>query len=353
MVDIIPKEKNTSSVRSKTRRAKVVSVLTYYDGPQLILLRNSVQRFIAIAIPKDKETGFDFFATSVQAGHWELYKSGRRSLRFLFVFPEKRSLFYFDLSKISRDKEIVMHRYVGDLNPRHLPGDKLFASDHTEVEYDDGITEIETLLLEGEWDLPELGKFQQHLSDVYNFIYSMDDWRNATQDIEREAIRKVFTTRPFQGGSSYGAYFNDLENRLKLGERVKLKSIEKASPGKMRIGGSAEIFSEVEDIIKSYIENRTELKSLSKEVVQYMQDEKLSQMQVSKFSISDDRSARLNQFSTRICSLLDLAVEDELNAMTKSNALGKLKIVMAIYRRTSNAAEFFAQGRADFGSDVS
>ena len=100
MVDIIPSGDNTSSSQAKTRRAKVVSVLTYYDGPQLLLLRNSVQLFLAIAIPPQEESGYDFFVTSVQAGNWEKYKAGKFSLRYLFLFPEKRSLYYFDSRKI-------------------------------------------------------------------------------------------------------------------------------------------------------------------------------------------------------------------------------------------------------------
>lgn len=349
MVDIIPSGDNTSSSQAKTRRAKVVSVLTYYDGPQLLLLRNSVQLFLAIAIPPQEESGYDFFVTSVQAGNWEKYKAGKFSLRYLFLFPEKRSLYYFDSRKISEQKEIVMTRYFGDINPSHLPGEKLFASDHTEVDFDEDVGQIEKLLLEGSWDLPELGKFQQHISDVYNFIYSMDDWRSSVKEVERDAIRRVFVTRPFRGGSSYGAYFNDLEGRLRLSERVKLKAIEKASPGYMNIGGSGEIFSEVEEVVRAYIKNRTELKALANEVTKYLRKERLAQMQVSKFSINDPRSEVLSSYSSRICRLINLHVEGELNSMTNANALGTLKIVLAIYRRASNAAEYFAQGRADFG----
>lgn len=349
MVDIIPSGSNMSISQVKTRRAKFVAVLTYYDGPQLILLRNTKQRFLGIAIPRQEATGFDFFVTSVQGGHWEQYKAGKFSLRYLFIFPEKRSLFYFDSRKISTKKEIVMTRFDGEINPDHLPGEKLFAADHTETDYEEDAGSVEKLLLDGNWDLPELGKFQQHISDVYNFMYSMGDWRKSTEELEREAIRKVFVTRPFEGGSSYGAYFNDLEKRLRIGERVKLKAIEKASPGYMNIGGSEEVFSEVEDVIRSYIQNRTELKNLSNEIVKYLRKEKLATMVVERFSYHDARSIKLDAFSSKVCELINLSVLEELNAMTKKNALGTLKIVMAIYRRASNAAEYFAQGRADFG----
>ena len=344
--NIIPSGKNTSTSKIKGRNAKIAQVLTYYDEPQLLLLRNKMQMFVGIAIPSS--AGAKFFATSVQAGNWELYLNDRVNLRYLFVYPNKRMLFYFDLHTADKDGNVYMVRYDGDLKPDHLPGPDLFASDHTEDAREELVSDVETLYLNGEWDLPELGKFQQQVSDVYNFIYSLDDWTTSSDQIEKDAIRRAFTSRPFKGGSSYGAYFGDLEKRLKIHDRVKLKSIEKASPGNMKVAGVAEIFSDVEQPITDYLRNRIELREVSTSCARFLSSEGLAKMSVKDFSINDDRRQKLENYVMKISALLNFDNVTELNQITQSDQLGTIKLLLSIYRRVSTAAEFFAQGRASF-----
>lgn len=344
--NIIPSGKNTSETNIKGRRVKIAQVLTFYDEPQLLLLRNRMQIFVAVAIPSSN--GSKFFATSVQAGNWELYQNDKVNLRYLFVYPNKRMLFYFDLQTADESGNVYMTKYDGDLRLEHLPGPDLFASDHTESTQADLVADVETLYLNGEWDLPELGKFQQQVSDVYNFIYSIDDWTTSTDQLEKDAIRRAFTLRPFKGGSSYGAYFGDLEKRLKLSERVKLKSIQKASPGSMKVAGVAEVFSEVEQLISDYLKNRVELREAAKLCANYLSAENLSTLSVKEFDRSDERSETLTRFIREISKLMNFSNVAELNQITQNNQLGTIKLLLSIYRRVSAAAEFFAQGRASF-----
>ena len=344
--NIIPSGKNTSETKIKGRNVKVAQVLTFYDEPQLLLLRNKTQIFVAVAIPS--KDGAKFFATSVQAGNWELYLNDRVNLRYLFVYPNKRMLFYFDLHTSDKDGNVYMVKYDGELKPAHIPGPDLFASDHTESAREELVSDVETLYLNGDWDLPELGKFQQQVSDVYNFIYSLDDWTASTNQLEKDTIRRAFTGRPFKGGSSYGAYFGDLEKRLKINERVKLKSIEKASPGNMKVAGIAEIFSEVEQLITDYLRNRIELKEVATSCARYLSTEGLATLSVKDFSINDQRGQKLENYVIKISKLLNFDSITELNQITQRNQLGTIKILLSIYRRVSTAAEFFAQGRASF-----
>jgi hypothetical protein len=334
--------------KQTSRAATFVSTLVFYDEPQLILLRQTKILFLAIAVPS--EAGMLFLATTVNAGDWEKYKADRVDLRYLFTFPLKRSFYYFDLSEI-KDKKVKMKRFDGNVPDSHFPEAGFFASDHTESDYESDLTdEFETLYLDGEWELPELGRFQQKLSDVYTFLYSIDDWRETDDrsSLHSKKIKEAFTKRPFRGGSSYGAYFSDLENRLKISERVRLKSIQKASPGNMKIAGSAEIFDEVQQLVENYLKHRSAVSLAYRDAHKYLQGKKLLSKSVANFEPSAIEAAELTRYSRRLSETLNLGCLKELGEITGGNSLGTLKVILAMFRRIERAAEFFAQGRASF-----
>lgn len=331
------------------RKATFVSTLVFYDEPQLVLLRQNKMLFLAIAVPSE-DHAMRFLATTVNAGDWERYKADRVDLRYLFTFPLKRSFYYFDLSTM-KNKMVKMSRFDGDVPDSHLPETGLFASDNTEAEFDNAlIDECEILYLDGEWELPELGRFQQKISDIYTFLYSIDDWRDTPDRTSQHSkkIKESFTKRPFRGGSSYGAYFSDLEDRLKISERVRLKSIEKASPGKMKIAGSAEVFDEVQGLVEHYLDHRFGAAAVYKEAHKYLQDKKLLSKSVEKFEPTEAEAIELASHSKLLGEILNLNCLSELGEITDGNSLGTLKVILAMFRRIEKAAEFFAQGRASF-----
>jgi hypothetical protein len=334
--------------KQTSRKATFISTLVFYDEPQLILLRQGKMLFLAIAVPSKE--GMKFLATTVNAGDWERYRADRVDLRYLFTFPLKRSFYYFDLSTM-KDKTVKMQRFDGTVPDEHFPETGFFASDHTESEADDIPTEeFETLYLDGEWELPELGRFQQKLSDIYTFVYSIDDWRETADrnSLHSKRIKESFTKRPFRGGSSYGAYFSDLEDRLKISERVRLKSIEKASPGNMKIAGSSEVFDEVQQLIEHYLAYRSTVSKAYKDAHKYLQDKKLLSKSVANFDPNATEAAELAYHSKLLSDNLNLNCFGELKEITEGNVLGTLKVILAMCRRVERAAEFFAQGRASF-----
>lgn len=333
--------------KRKSLTAKLLKVLVYYDQPQLVLLRKGKLLFLAVAVPADGK--MEFLAVSVRPGDFELYLNDRRDLLYMFTRPAKRVLYYFDLLAM-KDGEVKMEKCDNAIPEGHLPGPHLFASDHTEVDdFENDIKGIETLYLDGEWDLPELGKFQQKISDVYTFMFTIDDWQDAAiSDEKRNNIAKAFLDKPFRGGSSYGSYFDDLEDRLSISDRVRLKSIEKASPGNMKIIGVPEIFHEVETLITSYLSNRDALISKYHELHNFLQKQELLRVAVKNFDVNDTRSGFIRDSSSSLSELIGLDCFDAIDSLTGRNALGTAKIVLALFRRISGAGEFFAQGRAAF-----
>lgn len=333
---------------AKTRKAEILRTLVFYDQPQLLVLRKGKLLYLAIAVPS--ESGMMFLATSIQPRDWEYYLANRHDLRYLFTFPVRRIHCYFDLLE-AKGSTVTMEIYDGVVPENHLPAPRIFASDHTETEDLEAVSGgIETLFLDGDWDLPELGRFQQKLSDVYTFLYSIDDWKKATSvaPAKIDEVRNAFTKRPFQGGGSYGAYFSDLNKRLKVSERVRLKSIEKASPGNMKIGGVAEVFADVQHLIENYLDNRKALVGLYRQIYALMSEKKLLARSVKTFSKQDPNYQEVEHYMERLAAALDLNCSKEVQQITGGNPLGSLKIILAMYRRIESSAEFFAQGRASF-----
>jgi hypothetical protein len=295
------------------------------------------------------EERFLYLATTVKPGDWELYLADKVDLRYLFTYPPKALFFYFDLLDL-KDGEVLMARFEESIPVEHIPGPQLFASDHTEsVEFETSSDSVETLFIDGEWDLPEMGKFQQKISDVYTFMYTISDWNEAkNQQTKRDSIVKALLGKPFRGGSSYGSYFDDLEMRLERKNRLRLRSIQKASPGKIGISGLPEIFDSVQSLIENYAENRNMVKEKYYSLYSFLQKGELLRLSVRKYDPNDSRSAEMAKLTEALSAQLGVDFLSELRDICQKNPLITSKVLLALARRIMMAGEFFVQGRASF-----
>ena len=346
---MLEEQKTKHSEKRSTFWATCLQTLVFYDEPQLILLRHGRRRIIALAIPHEEPC--KFFCVTVNDGDWERYRADQLDLLYLFRYAKRSNYYLANFTPRKSDGKIPLTRYEEQIPSEWLPQPRFFASDHTDYASDDEKMLSEKLIyLDGEWELQELGKFQQSISDIYNFLKAIDDYGQSQDDSKRKEIETAFTRRPFEGGSSYGAYFRDLDNRLSSQDRIKLKSIEKASPGKMRILGSESIFTESQEQIENLLENHGNVNSAYQDCHRFLSGKKLLKKSVSFIQPDSDEANEIEVHFEKLSNALNLSKADKelVGDISKNKPLGKVKILLAFCRRVMKTAEFFEQGRASF-----
>lgn len=332
------------------KRAEYVETLIYLDEPQVLALSISAGLMVvAVAVPDNDPNKSMFLATTVRTRHWEAYLDGTVDLRYLFLYPRGRLLYYFDLMKMKNNK-VLMEPFLGQIPDDHLPLPRLFSSDHT-TEFTAGAraSDKETLLIDGEWEMPEFGQFYQKYADVYAFFASTKNWADPTRPADVKAqVQNAFRTKPFQGGSSYVHFYHGLNDNLPRDERTSLDSIQYASPGTVNITGDAALFDEVERLVRTSLEKTFEIREVYSSLHSYMSKAGLLSMSGHNFLPNDPHAAYLLASAKTLCETHEIQNFNVISALAQSNGLVVAKIVLSLSRRIEEAAKFFAQGRMGF-----
>lgn len=331
------------------RKAKLTSTLVFADEPQLIHLLSRQTHVIAVAIPCDDDGKSMFLAATVHPNDWQDYLDGVVDLRYLFVYPRFRNLYTFNIKDINQN-EIVMFPFDGDAPEEYLPQPRFFSENHTE-EFDVAIQikDTESLVVDGSWDMPEFGDFYQRYSEIYAFIVATANWKaeNIAEAVKGR-IRNTFRGKPFQGGFSYVHFYKGLIGSLQRGERLGLNEIQYASPGFVNINGRGEVFSEIENIIPNYLQNRIEIQKLYVALHGYLSENYYLKMAGENYPQDDPTAPFILDSASKLADAMRAPDIDAVNELAEGNALVVAKIVLSFGRRLEEAANYFAQGRVTF-----
>ena len=336
-------------IKQRRRKAKFAATLIYADEPQLILLKDKDMPIVALAIPDEDSAKSMFLATTVLRKDWQSYLDGNCDLRYLFTFPKTRRIYTLNLAEIEGDY-VYMAPYDEVVPEDFLPEPRMFSEFHTELlPVEPVASDEEVLVVDGEWDMPEFGNFYQRYSDVYAFIAALKNWNSVqlANDVKRR-ILETFTGKPFQGGFSYVHFFQDLNDQLQRTQRLGLDKISYASPGTVEIRGEADLFSEMQNLIPTYLENRVEITAQYSKLYKYLSERRYLTMHGDRFPGDAVVSAYIDQEAKNLADLMSEPDFTSVQTLAHNNALVTAKIILAFSRRLEEASSYFAQGRVSF-----
>lgn len=176
---------------AQRRSASYVRTLVYMDEPHLILLKSYKTNVIALAVSSPAEEA-RFIATTVSTRDMEAYRDGHVDLRYLFTYPTMRSIYSFNLMDMI-DNKVLMSPFEQQIPEDYLPSPRFFSTSHTEDE--DEIAEpsdIQSLIVDGEWDMPDFGEFYSRYSDVYYFLSASHAFTDDSVDLEKKSKRQGY-----------------------------------------------------------------------------------------------------------------------------------------------------------------
>jgi hypothetical protein len=331
------------------RNAKYVCTLVYMNEPLLIQLKSYKTPVLALAIPSADKQQAKFIATTVSAKDLSSYLEGHVDLRYLFTYPFNRSIYMFDLMTM-KDNKVVMLPFEGPIPEELLPSPRFFATSHTH-DYTDNAPPpaVETLVVDGEWDMPDFGEFYSRYSDVYYLLSASHAFTDENRSIEsRKTIKRAFTNSPFKGGFSYVNFFSALPAAASRQERLRMDKIKYESPGYVNVHGDQDTFLETQALVRTFLANRAALRENYNRLHNYLSKNRYLKMAGENFLKDDPAAKFIDVQATKIAELLNLPNVDTIKSLVENNSLVFAKITLALYRRVKDAAQFFAEGRMNF-----
>lgn len=331
------------------RSADLIATLVFADEPQVVHLMSKTVPVVAVAIPSEDPTEALFLAATASVRDWEAYLEGASDLRYLFVYPKTRLLYTFNLNKM-KGKIVSLLPFDGEVPEAHLPPPRFFSTSHTE-DFDllQEAGGSEQLLVDGEWQLQEFGRFYQRYADVYAFVVSQMNWLSkSTTAKAKKTISDAFSSRPFQGGSSYLHLFNDLFAGLPRDERIGLDKVAYASPGYVDVNGRTDAFQELDASVRSFLARRAGIQDQYNQFYRYLSKAGLLKMPGTLFAPGDPHESYINVTARALADAMPPLDYDAIYELSQGNALVAAKVTLSFYRRLDEAAEYFAQGRVSF-----
>jgi hypothetical protein len=332
------------------RSAKYLKTLVYMDEPQVIALMSGQSYVIAVAIPSIEGMEMPFAAVTAVKSDWLAYLDGSVDLRYLFTYPIHRTAFKFDLSKM-KGQRVSMTPVDNVLPEDWLPAPRFFATSHTEPDAGEKLSDTTTrLLIDGEWDMPDLGLFYNRYSDVYYFVAVTDQYADENVELDRrKKTLDAFQDCLFKGGFSYVNFYDDLGGNVSRSERLNIDKIKYESPGYVTIHGDQHYFDSLMKLIKRFLANRETAKQKYSELHNYLSKGKFLALTASSFVNDDSTASYIMSKTIEFADILGVPQLNVIQKLVSGNSLAFAKIILSFHRRLEDTSKYFAQGRIAFG----
>lgn len=322
--------------------------LIYVDGPQLVLLKGPVNtKIVAVAANNYEDFEYPFFAAEVSQEQFIEYLKERFDLRYLFLKPDTKRHYFFDLDAASEKKiPLVKVKFEASKFEQFIPDAGLFSRSHTEkLNIPTFARQSEEIYaVDGAWDLSEFSHFYNYITDLYALFDSVEVYSQPNTDtLNKQQIRAAFR-KPFEGGGSYVSLYDSLSGTRSPAHRLRVGGITYNSPGHVKLKGFAKPFTEIRDLIKNFDQNRDKLKQEYTALRQILAQNKLLKMPLDKFRSSWPVTKVMESQTKKFTNALNINYS-ELKLMCDNNPLVTAKVILSIFRRAEKLHEFFLEGR--------
>lgn len=322
--------------------------LVYYDGPFVSLYRRD-KGSDAIFFWVDSVLGSNRWA-SVEVGRVDLeqYLQGNLSLRE--ILDKSVECYIFNVGP--RGRKTKFRKLSSKEFPKeYLPDDDSYL--YEEIATDEALRLLGELrfeykiLLDGEEiymdDLATIPKVYQQL---YSFHYGLDHLdRAAIQNRLRSAMND------WTSGMSAVNLFSGLKNLTPSVHRARVSELKYASPGFVKLDLLKTVASEIAKVVATVHSNAALTEAAYKACYKYFQDQRISGFDsedpAERAALTPSQTARIEEFVVRFYGLLALGKYEGRFDMLGVQPLGRLRAMLAYYRRVKVLIAYIDAGTLD------
>ncbi|TXM96738.1 hypothetical protein FV242_33185, partial [Methylobacterium sp. WL64] len=195
--------------------AQLAQTLTYFDGPQVALLRTDRNReMLAVHVDRD-DMNHAMFACEINKSTLRKYMDQRFDLRYTFTDSEYGIKHYFFDWDSMHDKIVKLKIATKDEieNEDFYPEPGFFSRHHTR-EYAAparAAAEAQKYKIDGTWDASDFSKFYGRISDLYAVMtLSSSKLIKSVAEIDLIFVRQTISHYMWRGGGSYVNFYDSV-----------------------------------------------------------------------------------------------------------------------------------------------
>lgn len=332
--------------------ASIVETLVFYDGPQLVLLKDESD-YVILGIAVEKEgMEYPLFCAAALQRNFTNYMIGKVDLRFVFKATPARRLYFTELPNGSNT--CALRRATAkDLTDESLfPEPGIFSSVHTHLMKDQSYYEDDRqkFLIDGTWEARDFSRFHGRMADTYSLLHIAQrlDRKDITAD-EISYLRSSISEKPWQGGGSYLSFYGGIKDKMALMHPLRVAGIEYHSTGYVDLAGNRQILTDIIKSIDLLISDYKNLLKTYRAIYNALKKEGALGVGNDKIVTEVAASAYLQKLSNGLAGRLGLPNTDYLLEACENNAVVYSKLVLSYFRRVKGLADFYIQGRVRTG----
>lgn len=202
------------------------------------------------------------------------------------------------------------------------------------------------ILIDGRWSLEDLYQFPRAYEQVYFAIEAM---LPAADEEAEYRMQRAFLAYPWQGGYSSVNFYNSLKHATPAFERPAIVSLKYASPGWIELHLNLPLAIQVAGAITTVAGSIGACNKVYNAIYTNLQQRKLLKIEVERkqIELTREQLSIVRHSFDELSAMIGVEHIQTINART-DDPLISLKILLSIYRRLRDLAEYQNSGMAEF-----
>lgn len=326
--------------------ASLVQVLLWYDEPQIVLLQIRRNEYVVGVAVETDDLHSGFIGAQVSVRQLVDYMMQKIDLRYLYLKPDLKKWWLFDLN--DEPQSINLKRLKPSLNiiDENAPETGFFSRFHEEITAVDiqVANSIQKFDIDGSWELGEFSQFYGQVEDIYYIYHSVNEYKKPSSSYSRRRKIEDALVRPFKGGGSYVAMYNDFANDNDRAAKLRVNGIEYHSPGYVEVRALKGPFENTIKLLQNFAANKTEIKASYRALHGTLSKNKLLKKESRIFG--EDLRQVINDETIDLAARIPGIGLEDFMQITKGELLISAKVLLSVVRRVEKLFQFFDEGRA-------
>lgn len=331
----------------KSSAATISNILVFYDGPQLLLLKDEHGKYLLGHAIEREGFKYPVFCCQMLERHLSRYLYGKVDLRFVFMNTPKSRLYFADLGKKENPIELKRAK-ASDIDESVYPEPGIFSTTHTHPlgGVANANDDPQRFNIDGVWEARDFSQFHGKLADTYSLLFIAQKLDSAAPSKEEALfLRSSISEKPWKGGGSYLSFYGGVKEDAVSLHPLRVAGIEYHSPGYIDLAGNREVLSDIIRSINDVIRQEADIVKNYRAIYKSLKAEGL--LGANKdYGFSNQATVKyvLNQ-TFALAQRMSLPNGELILNACDGNVAVFAKLVLSYYRRIKGLSNFVVEGR--------
>jgi hypothetical protein len=319
--------------------------LIYFDGPLLSLFKQE----------RGEDALFFWLDTDTRRHRWGVVDVDRRqlaaylggSLALREIIRSASEIFVFEATPKGRRSKIV-RMVPSALPPHYWPSEDSFLTDRIATDAAVALRQetakrYELKLSGDDIYIDDLAAIPRVYEQLYSFIYGLEH-------LNRPAVREriIAAVKNWTGGFAAVNLFSGLKSVIPSVHRARISDMHYASPGQIGMELLPDMAVRIAEAVDKLGSCQVEAEQTYRDCYSYFRDQNLSGFEEGSErrgdSLSPAQAREIERFLNVFLSLLGLESFDASFSSLEIDALGRLRALLAFYRRLKRLRSYVDKG---------